>query len=72
MKMTKAQREIVSALAGGVPLFNLEQRQRVVQPLVDAGIVRRIRTEAHPDIAADGTWYFRSMPGYPCAYLELV
>jgi hypothetical protein len=55
-----------------VPLFNLEQRQRAVQPLVDAGIVRRIRTEAHPDIAADGTWYFRHMPGYPCAYLELV
>lgn len=39
MKFTKAQGEILDALANGEPVYNINQRMRAIQPLIDAGLV---------------------------------
>ncbi len=39
MKFTKAQKEILDAIANGEEVNNYMQRMRAIQPLIDAGIV---------------------------------
>lgn len=39
IKFTKAQREILDAIANGEEVNNISQRMRAIQPLLDAGIV---------------------------------
>lgn len=39
MKFTKAQAEILDAIANGEPVNNISQRMRAIRPLLDAGII---------------------------------
>lgn len=40
MKFTKAQQEILNALVNEEEVYNITQRMRAIQPLIDAGLVR--------------------------------
>lgn len=52
MKFTKAQREILDAIANGEEVNNISQRMRAIQPLLDAGIIEYDNRQFD-----DGLWY---------------